>query len=339
MIEVRDLVKRYGRHLAVDHLSFTVPDGQIFGFLGPNGAGKSTTMNLMTGYLGPTEGEILVDGHSVTQEPEKAKQAIGYLPEQPPLYLDMTAEEYLEFAARLKKVPKGDRGEQTARVMELTGITGVRGRLLRNLSKGYRQRVGLAQALLGFPKVLILDEPTVGLDPQQIIEIRTLIRDLARQHTVILSSHILSEVQEVCDHLLIIHHGKKVAAGTPEELERSLAPTPALEVSAAASQEQVRDLLAPLPGLTCLTPLAAKEAGVCSFRLEAEEGADLREAVFRAFARSDLPLLELRRDAMTLEDIFLKLTSDDVSAPSKPAGPGGGPGTGEESAQEEVEEA
>ena len=221
MIEVRDLVKRYGRHLAVDHLSFTVPDGQIFGFLGPNGAGKSTTMNLMTGYLGPTEGEILVDGHSVTQEPEKAKQAIGYLPEQPPLYLDMTAEEYLEFAARLKKVPKGDRGEQTARVMELTGITGVRGRLLRNLSKGYRQRVGLAQALLGFPKVLILDEPTVGLDPQQIIEIRTLIRDLARQHTVILSSHILSEVQEVCDHLLIIHHGKKVAAGTPEELEAS----------------------------------------------------------------------------------------------------------------------
>ena len=174
---------------------------------------------------------------------------------------------------------------------------------------------------------------------QQIIEIRTLIRDLARQHTVILSSHILSEVQEVCDHLLIIHHGKKVAAGTPEELERSLAPTPALEVSAAAPQEQVRDLLAPLPGLTGLTPLAAKEAGVCSFRLEAEEGADLREAVFRAFARSDLPLLELRRDAMTLEDIFLKLTSDDVSAPSKPAGPGGGPGTGEESAQEEVEEA
>ena len=319
MIEVRDLVKRYGRHLAVDHLSFTVPDGQIFGFLGPNGAGKSTTMNLMTGYLGPTEGEILVDGHSVTQEPEKAKKAIGYLPEQPPLYLDMTAEEYLEFAARLKKVPKGDRGEQTARVMELTGITGVRGRLLRNLSKGYRQRVGLAQALLGFPKVLILDEPTVGLDPQQIIEIRTLIRDLARQHTVILSSHILSEVQEVCDHLLIIHHGKKVAAGTPEE--------------------QVRDLLAPLPGLTGLTPLAAKEEGVCSFRLEAETGADLREAVFRAFARSDLPLLELRRDAMTLEDIFLKLTSDDVPAPSKPAGPGDEPGTGEESAQEEVEEA
>ena len=312
MIEVRDLVKQYGRHLAVDHLSFTVPDGQIFGFLGPNGAGKSTTMNLMTGYLVPTEGEILVDGHSVVQQPEEAKRAIGYLPEQPPLYLDMTAEEYLEFAAQLKKVPKGERGEQTARVMELTGITGVRGRLLRNLSKGYRQRVGLAQALLGFPKVLILDEPTVGLDPQQILEIRTLIRELAQEHTVILSSHILSEVQEVCDHLLIIHHGKKVAAGTPEELERSLAPTPALEVAAAASEERMRSLLAPLPGVIALIPLPSKEEGVCTFRLEAAEGTDLRETVFRTFARAELPLLELRRDAMTLERIFLELTSDDV---------------------------
>ena len=339
MIEVRDLVKQYGNRLAVDHLSFTVPDGQIFGFLGPNGAGKSTTMNLMTGYLGPTSGEILVDGFSVTKEPEKAKRCIGYLPELPPLYMDMTVDEYLRFAAQLKKVPKSEREAQVDRVAEMTGVDQVLGRLIRNLSKGYRQRVGLAQALLGFPKVLILDEPTVGLDPKQILEMRTLIRQLAQEHTVILSSHILSEVQEVCDHLLIIHHGKKVAAGTPEELERSLAPTPALEVSAAAPQERVRDLLAPLPGLTGLTPLAAKEAGVCSFHLEAEEGADLREAVFRAFARSDLPLLELRRDAMTLEDIFLKLTSDDVSAPSKPAGPGDEPGTGEESAQEEVEEA
>ena len=310
MIEVRDLVKRYGRHTAVDHLSFTVPDGQIFGFLGPNGAGKSTTMNLMTGYLGPTEGEILVDGHSVTREPEAAKRAVGYLPEQPPLYLDMTVEEYLDFAARLKRVPKGELGEQTARVMELTGIAGVRGRLLRNLSKGYRQRAGLAQALLGFPKVLILDEPTVGLDPQQILEIRTLIRSLAREHTVILSSHILSEVQEVCDHLLIIHHGKKVAAGTPEELQRSLAPAPALEVSARGEGEAVRALLAPLPGLEGLTPLPSREEGLCSFRLKGKEGADLREAVFRAFAQSGLPLLELRRDQMTLEDIFLRLTSD-----------------------------
>ncbi len=320
MIEVRGLVKRYGGHLAVDHLSFTVPDGQIFGFLGPNGAGKSTTMNLMTGYLGPTEGEILVDGHSVTQEPEAAKRAIGYLPEQPPLYMDMTVEEYLEFAAQLKKVPRKERGAQTGRVMELTGTAGVRGRLLRNLSKGYRQRVGLAQALLGFPKVLILDEPTVGLDPQQILEIRTLIRDLARDHTVILSSHILSEVQEVCDHLLIIHHGRKAAAGTPEELQRALAPAPALEISAAAEEGRMRALLAPLPGLTKISALPSREEGVCSLRLEAEEGADLRAAVFRAFAQGEVPLLELRRDQMTLEDIFLKLTSDGAAAPeeSKP---------------------
>ena len=320
MIEVRGLVKRYGGHLAVDHLSFTVPDGQIFGFLGPNGAGKSTTMNLMTGYLGPTEGEILVDGHSVTQEPEAAKRAIGYLPEQPPLYMDMTVEEYLEFAAQLKKVPRKERGAQTGRVMELTGTAGVRGRLLRNLSKGYRQRVGLAQALLGFPKVLILDEPTVGLDPQQILEIRTLIRDLARDHTVILSSHILSEVQEVCDHLLIIHHGRKAAAGTPEELQRALAPAPALEISAAAEEERMRAHLAPLPGLTKVSALPAREEGVCSLRLEAEEGTDLRAAVFRAFAQGEVPLLELRRDQMTLEDIFLKLTSDGAAAPeeSKP---------------------
>ena len=192
MIEVRDLVKQYGNRLAVDHLSFTVPDGQIFGFLGPNGAGKSTTMNLMTGYLGPTSGEILVDGVSVTKEPEKAKRRIGYLPELPPLYMDMTVDEYLRFAAQLKKVPKSEREGQVDRVAEMTGVDQVLGRLIRNLSKGYRQRVGLAQALLGFPKVLILDEPTVGLDPKQILEMRTLIRQLAREHTVILSSHILS---------------------------------------------------------------------------------------------------------------------------------------------------
>lgn len=311
MIEVRGLVKRYGSRLAVDHLSFTVPDGQIFGFLGPNGAGKSTTMNLMTGYLGPTEGEVLIDGHSITQEPEKAKAAMGYLPEQPPLYPDMTVEEYLLFAARLKKVPRDRREEQLDRVTEMTGTDGVRERLIRNLSKGYRQRVGLAQALLGFPKVLILDEPTVGLDPKQILEMRQLIRQLAREHTVILSSHILSEVQEVCDHLLIIHHGRKVAAGAPEELERTLAGAPALEVTLLTDGERGRALLAPLPGLAALTPLPSREEGAVRFRLEPQEGADLRLAVFSTCSQQQVPLLELRRDAMTLEQMFLKLTSDD----------------------------
>ena len=304
MIEVRDLVKQYGNRLAVDHLSFTVPDGQIFGFLGPNGAGKSTTMNLMTGYLGPTSGEILVDGFSVTKEPEKAKRCIGYLPELPPLYMDMTVDEYLRFAAQLKKVPKSEREAQVDRVAEMTGVDQVLGRLIRNLSKGYRQRVGLAQALLGFPKVLILDEPTVGLDPKQILELRTLIRQLAQEDTVILSSHILSEVQEVCDHLLIIHHGKKVAAGEPAELERSLSGNPALEL--------VQSQLALLPGITALTQHDCLEADCCAFRLESAAGEDLREAVFQTCARQGLPLLELRRDTLTLEDIFLKLTSDDV---------------------------
>lgn len=314
MIEVRDLVKQYGNRLAVDHLSFTVPDGQIFGFLGPNGAGKSTTMNLMTGYLGPTSGEILMDGFSVTKEPEKAKRCIGYLPELPPLYMDMTVDEYLRFAAQLKKVPKSEREAQVDRVAEMTGVDQVLGRLIRNLSKGYRQRVGLAQALLGFPKVLILDEPTVGLDPKQILEMRTLIRQLAQEHTVILSSHILSEVQEVCDHLLIIHHGKKVAAGESAELERSLSGNPALEVVVRGEGELVQSQLALLPGITALTQHDCLEADCCAFRLESAAGEDLREAVFQTCARQGLPLLELRRDTLTLEDIFLKLISDDVEA-------------------------
>lgn len=312
MIEVRDLVKQYGNRLAVDHLSFTVPDGQIFGFLGPNGAGKSTTMNLMTGYLGPTSGEILVDGFSITKEPEKAKRCIGYLPELPPLYMDMTVEEYLRFAAQLKKVPKSEWSSQVDRVAGMTGVDQVLGRLIRNLSKGYRQRVGLAQALLGFPKVLILDEPTVGLDPKQILEMRTLIRQLAQEHTVILSSHILSEVQEVCDHLLIIHHGKKVAAGEPAELERSLSGNPALEIVVRGEGEAVRSQLALLSGITSLTQHDCPEANCCAFRLESAPDQDLREAVFQTCARQGLPLLELRRDTLTLEDIFLKLTSDDV---------------------------
>ena len=204
MIEVKNLVKDYGGHLAVDHLSFRVEDGQIYGFLGPNGAGKSTTMNIMTGYLGATEGQVIIDGHDILEEPEAAKKRIGYLPEIPPLYMDMTVDEYLEFAACLKKLPKAGQKDAIQEVMELVKITDVRKRLIRNLSKGYRQRVGMAQAILGKPSVIILDEPTVGLDPKQIIEIRDMIKGLGKQHTVILSSHILSEVQTICDQILMI---------------------------------------------------------------------------------------------------------------------------------------
>ncbi len=219
MVEVKDLVKKYGQHVAVDHLSFTVEQGNIYGFLGPNGAGKSTTMNIMTGYLGATEGKVLIDGHDIVEEPELAKRSIGYLPEIPPLYIDMTVSEYLKFAAALKKIPKEEQGEAIAQVVELTKLEDVQGRLIKNLSKGYKQRVGLAQAVLGFPEIIILDEPTVGLDPKQIIEIRELIRGLAESHTVILSSHILAEVREVCNYIMIISNGKLVASDTPENLE------------------------------------------------------------------------------------------------------------------------
>ena len=297
MIEVRDLVKRYGRHTAVDHLSFTVERGQVYGFLGPNGAGKSTTMNIMTGYLGPTEGEVLVDGHSMTDEPEKARRHIGYLPEQPPLYVDMT-------------VPARARNGEIKRVMEHTMITDVSGRLIRNLSKGYKQRVGIAQALLGNPEIVVLDEPTVGLDPKQIIEIRALIRELAKEHTVILSSHILAEVQAVCDRILIIHHGKMVAAGTTEELERQLAGTTAMEVTLKADEPTGRNLLRRVPGTGAVSYRPGAAEGESTFRVESRQG-DLREKIFRACAAEDVALLGLRSAGMTLEDVFLKLTADD----------------------------
>ena len=326
MIEVRDLVKRYGRRTAVDRLSFTVEGGQAYGFLGPNGAGKSTTMNIMTGCLGPTEGEVLVDGLSMTEEPEAAKRHIGYLPEQPPLYPDMTVEEYLAFAAALKRVPARDREGELERVEALTMLTGVAGRLIRNLSKGYRQRVGIAQALLWDPEIVILDEPTVGLDPKQIIEIRALIRDLARAHTVILSSHILAEVQAVCDRILIIRQGRMVASGTPAELERDLAGERFLQVTLKAGADQGLALLQGIPGAGAAELLLGAAEGESAFRLESA-GGDLREAVFRDCAREGIPLLGLTAGGMTLEDVFLQLTADDAPeeppdqpAPEDPAG-------------------
>ena len=238
MIEVRNLVKRYGTHLAVDHLSFTVEKGQIYGFLGPNGAGKSTTMNIMTGYLGATEGEVLINGHNILEEPEEAKKCIGYLPEMPPLYLEMRVREYMDFAAELKKIPKKERKSAVEQAMKMVKLTDVENRLIKNLSKGYKQRVGLAQAILGFPEIIILDEPTVGLDPKQIIEIRELIRELAKKHTVILSSHILAEIQEVCDYIMIISGGKLVASDTPENLEKLLEGQRSVEILAKGTQSE-----------------------------------------------------------------------------------------------------
>ena len=262
MIEVKDLVKRYSKNTAVDHLNFHVQKGQIYGFLGPNGAGKSTTMNMMTGYLAPTEGQILINGYDVAEEPMEARKCIGYLPEIPPLYPDMTVLEYLRFAAELKQVPKNERSTEIERVMDETRIKDMENRLIRHLSKGYKQRVGLAQALLGDPEVLILDEPTVGLDPKQIIEIRELIRGLGKKHTVILSSHILSEISSICDHVLIISNGKLVASDTPENLGSYMKHTDAMELQVRGSKEaceQAIELLKQVKGLEVKTTTATLE--------------------------------------------------------------------------------
>ena len=262
MIEVKDLVKRYSKNTAVDHLNFHVQKGQIYGFLGPNGAGKSTTMNMMTGYLALTEGQILINGYDVAEEPMEARKCIGYLPEIPPLYPDMTVLEYLRFAAELKQVQKNARSTEIERVMDETRIKDMENRLIRHLSKGYKQRVGLAQALLGDPEVLILDEPMVGLDPKQIIEIRELIRGLGQKHTVILSSHILSEISSICDHVLIISNGKLVASDTPENLGSYMKHTDAMELQVRGSKEaceQAIELLKQVKGLEVKTTTATLE--------------------------------------------------------------------------------
>ncbi|WP_246599098.1 ABC transporter ATP-binding protein [Sellimonas caecigallum] len=313
LIEVKNLVKKYGNHTAVDHLSFQIEKGHIYGLLGPNGAGKSTTMNIMTGYLGATEGEVRINGHDILKEPEEAKKAVGYLPEIPPLYVDMTVKEYLMFAAELKKVKKQDRKDEVNKVMKLVRIYDVKDRLIKNLSKGYKQRVGLAQAVLGFPETIILDEPTVGLDPKQIIEIRELIRELAKEHTVILSSHILAEVREVCDHIMIISKGKLVASDTPENMEKQMAGREALEIETRLLPERTEEILSKVAGITNVT-YPKSEPGITRALIEAEPGLDVREEIFRAFAREDSALLTMYQQKKTLEDIFLELTQEGGTA-------------------------
>ena len=308
MIEVRNLVKKYGNHLAVDHLNFTVESGQIYGFLGPNGAGKSTTMNIMTGYLGATEGEVLINGHNILDEPEAAKHFIGYLPEMPPLYVDMKVREYLTFVAELKKIPKAEREDQIDKVIDMVQLKDVEERLIRNLSKGYKQRVGLAQAILGFPEIIILDEPTVGLDPKQIIEIRQLIRELAKEHTVILSSHILAEIQEVCDYIMIISKGHLVASDTPENLEKTLSNQRQTELVAKGEMETVQQILESLEGLQNVEVTEGKEEGTTHAVFTSEQGTDSREAMFYAFAEAKCPLLQIVDSQTSLEDVFLELT-------------------------------
>ena len=313
MIEVKNLVKKYGNHTAVDHLNFTIEEGHVYGFLGPNGAGKSTTMNIMTGYLGATEGEVLINGHDILKEPEEAKRQIGYLPELPPLYMEMTVREYLEFVAELKGIAKKKRGESINEVEKMVKIWEVENRLIKNLSKGYRQRVGLAQAVLGFPEIIILDEPSVGLDPKQIIEIRELIRQLAKKHTVILSSHILAEVREVCDYILIISKGKLVASDTPENLERNLGDSDLIEIETKADPDEVRRILETVDGIRSISTKHL-ENGIAWAQIQEKKNTDVREKVFQAFAQNHQPLLKLNPLQVSLEDVFMELTQSDRAA-------------------------
>ena len=308
MIEVSNLVKKYGDHTAVDHLSFQIEKGKIYGFLGPNGAGKSTTMNMITGYIASTEGKVMIDGHDILEEPEAAKKCIGYLPEMPPLYFDMTVFEYMKFAADLKKIPRNQKDKQIKEVMDMVKITDMKDRLIKNLSKGYRQRVGLAQAILGYPEVIILDEPTVGLDPKQIIEIRDLIKGLKQKHTVILSSHILSEVRAVCDYVLIISHGKLVASDTPDNLERLAAGSNSLLMKVKGEKDTIRKALETIEGVTGVEMSYDSDEKLWKTKLSIQENVDIREKVFYAMAKANCPIYEMQVKRVSLEEVFLELT-------------------------------
>lgn len=310
MIEVRHLTKRYGDTLAVDDLNFTIEKGRIYGFLGPNGAGKSTTMNIITGYLASTDGSVTISGHDILEDAEAAKKNIGYLPELPPLYFDMTVKEYLAFAAELKKIPKAERKNQISRVSATTKLDAVQNRLIKNLSKGYRQRVGLAQAILGYPEVIILDEPTVGLDPKQIIEIRDLIKSLKKKHTVILSSHILSEVSAICDYVLIISHGKLVASDTPDNLGKLAAGSNNLNLLVKGEKSRIRQLLEEISGVKEISIEKKSDQEGWNVTVSTEENADIREEVFFKMAENHCPILEMQSQKISLEEIFLELTED-----------------------------
>ena len=311
MIEVTNVTKRYGTHTAVNDVSFRVEAGEVVGFLGPNGAGKSTTMNIITGFLSATEGKVTVDGIDVLEDPIGAKRTLGYLPELPPLYVDMTVRDYLRFVARVKGVDRVERDDANDEIMRSVGIEHVADRLIRNLSKGYRQRVGLGQALVGNPKALILDEPTIGLDPHQIIEMRDLVRTLGERRTVILSSHILPEVSAVCERIIIISHGKIVASDTAENLGKALAGSSRMWVRVKGATDAVQEAIGDVGGVQAVR-VTGQSAATGTVDLEVEIGeSDPREAIFYALAEAKLPLFGMRSLEVTLEEIFLQLTEDD----------------------------
>ncbi|MCF2652743.1 ABC transporter ATP-binding protein [Anaeromassilibacillus senegalensis] len=312
MIEVKNLTKRYGANTALNKVSFTVEEGTIVGFLGPNGAGKSTTMNIITGYLSATSGSVTVQGKSTLENPNEVKKLIGYLPEMPPLYLDMTVKEYLNFMYELKGV-KLDRKQHIGEICRLTKIDNVYNRLVGNLSKGYKQRVGIAQALLGNPPVLILDEPTVGLDPKQIIEIRNLIKSLGKNHTIILSSHILPEVQAVCERVIVINNGRLVADGATDSLAHDLSAEHRLIARIEGPENDIVQAIRGLEHIEEVYSLGEKEKGVYEISIEGKAGYDLRRNLFALLTRKGWPMLALKNTDLTLEEVFLQLTSSDAS--------------------------
>ena len=310
MIEIQNISKRYGNKFAVKDATFTIKKGEILGFLGRNGAGKSTTMNIVTGYISATSGSVTVNGHDILQDPREAKRCIGYLPELPPLYMDMTVDEYLRFVCSIKDVKKSYIKSHLDDITELVRITDVRGRLIKNLSKGYKQRVGIAQALVGNPEVVILDEPTVGLDPRQIIEIRKLIKELGEDHTVVLSSHILHEVADVCERVVIINQGSIVAQDTLENLTKNISETSRFRLRVAGPEREVQKLIRDIPGTRTIDQMGVKEPETFDFLVEADRNTDIRRPLFNTLAKSGYPILMLRPMDIELEDIFLQLTTE-----------------------------
>ncbi len=308
MIEVKNLTKRYGHHTAVSDISFTVDDGEILGFLGPNGAGKSTTMNIMTGFISATSGEVKINGFDILDEPEKAKSCIGYLPELPPLYGEMKVDEYLDFVADIKKVKPSEKAAMIADIKERVRISDMSNRLIKNLSKGYKQRVGLAQAMMGMPELLILDEPTVGLDPKQIIEMRDVIKKLGKKHTVILSSHILSEVSAVCDRVMIINKGKIVASDTPERLSTSLNHGNKMLVRVKGVEDDILEALKEISIINDIRVDGSRENGTVDLEITGKENSDVREAIFLCMVKHNMPVLMMKSMDLSLEEIFLQVT-------------------------------
>lgn len=311
MIEIQSLTKRYGQIKAVNNLNFTVEKGEILGFLGPNGAGKTTTMNIITGYLPSSEGTVRVCGYDIMEEPKEVKKRIGYLPEQPPVYMDMTVRDYLDFVADLKMVGKKQKKSQLSDILELVKIGDHRDRLIKNLSKGYKQRVGLAQALIGSPDVLVLDEPTVGLDPKQIIEIRKLIKALGKEHTIILSSHILPEVSAVCERVVIINKGEIAAIDTPENLSKGFGAASKLLVTIAGPKTPIVNAIKEIYGVKYVEPGIDKEKELLSYVVESDKEIDVRKPLFFAMAKLGYPIVELKSLDMTLEDIFLQIVTQE----------------------------